>query len=341
MATIKDVAKAAGVSVSAVSKYLQSPQHMREDTKEKIARAIEALGYSPNVFAQSLRSGKSGVIALMIPEIDNPYFSLIFSYIQVECTRRGMLPILLRNSSYADYSKATNLLKTGILDGAICYDDGQFRQFPSWADITIPIIRWTALEDGEPYSIRIDLRRGYTMLCEHLEQLSVKDLAYIGPAGDSSSSEKFNTIANYCGDRRHQLNLREDLIFFECYGYEEGYNCCGKILSSGRTLPQAIICESDMIAMGALKRLTHAGIRVPDDILLAGCDNTAMSVMSNPAITSIDIPVKEICLRAVDMLCERINGSLPEPAIFRSSLVIRTSTTPQYKSAGGLQGSRG
>lgn len=327
MAAIKDVAKAAGVSVSAVSKYLKTPQNMREDTKQKIAQAIKDLDYSPNIFAQSLRTGKTGIVALMLPEIDNPYFSSIFNHIQMECSSRGMLPILLKNSSADDYAKAINLLKSGILDGAICYDDGPFRQSLHDTNIQLPIIRWAAsANDEESCAIRLDLQCGYTMLCEHLESLGVEEIAYIGPVGDTSSSEKFAALTSYCGNKLHKLKLRNDLIFSDCYGYEEGYNCCDMLLSSCGTMPQAIVCESDMIALGVLKRLARAGIAVPSDVLLSGCDNITMTTMSNPSITTVDIPIERMCRAALDMLCDVIGGGTPEPVIFHSSLVIRTST---------------
>ena len=99
MAAIKDVAKLAGVSVAAVSKYLKTPNNMREDTRQRIAHAIEELNYRPNPFAQSLRTGKTNIIAIAIPELDNPYFNKMFKLLQEFCEERGYMAILLKNAT--------------------------------------------------------------------------------------------------------------------------------------------------------------------------------------------------------------------------------------------------
>ena len=83
MAAIKDVAKLAGVSVAAVSKYLKTPDNMREDTRQRIADAIAKLNYRPNPFAQSLRTGRTNIVAIAIPEVDNPYFSKMFKLLHI------------------------------------------------------------------------------------------------------------------------------------------------------------------------------------------------------------------------------------------------------------------
>ena len=89
MASIKDVAKKAGVSVAAVSKYLKTPENMRETTRTRIAQAITELNYHPNPLAQSLRTGRTHIIAITLPEVDNPYFTKMFKLLQHDSSPRG------------------------------------------------------------------------------------------------------------------------------------------------------------------------------------------------------------------------------------------------------------
>ena len=113
MAAIKDVAKLAGVSVAAVSKYLKTPNNMREDTRQRIAQAIEELNYRPNPFAQSLRTGKTNIIAIAIPELDNPYFNKMFKLLQEFCEERGYMAILLKNATVEQAKKRRGYSEIG------------------------------------------------------------------------------------------------------------------------------------------------------------------------------------------------------------------------------------
>lgn len=128
------------------------------------------------------------------------------------------------------------------------------------------------------------------------------------------------------GDRN--VYLDPDVFLTDCYTYGGGFDCCRRLLDSGVLLPDAIVVESDMIALGVLKCLVGRGVRVPEDIRLTGYDNTDISVMSNPSLTSVDIPMEDICLAALNMLCALMRGETAEPVIFRTGLKIRASTMP-------------
>ncbi|MBD5168753.1 MAG: LacI family transcriptional regulator [Oscillibacter sp.] len=325
MASIKDVAKLAGVSPAAISKYFKTPENMKQETKDKITKAIETLHFRPNQLARSLRMGHSNIIAIAIPEVDNPYFNAIFKRIQSLSSEKGLLPLLLKTNSEREISATVDLLKSGLVDGAICYDAGSIDVLISDEEIHIPLVRLSPLSDSSyPASIFIDLRTGMNLLCAHLESSGAKVIGWIGPTDDASSRQKFNTVKEFCAT--HTLMLDKDVVLTNCYGYNESFTCCEQMLSSVRDLPDAIICESDMIAMGVLKSLSRHGVAVPEEIMLAGYDNTDISLMSNPSVTSVDIPLEGICRKSLEMLCSLIDGQTVEPIIFQTDLEIRTST---------------
>ena len=327
MAAIKDVAKKAGVSVAAVSKYLKTPQNMREDTRTRIAEAIKALNYVPNPLAQSLRTGRTNIIAIALPEVDNPYFTKMFKLLQERCEQWGYLAMLLKNSNADQARRNASILKSGLADGVICYDEGQADTFISEVEVCIPVVKLAPLPGSEyPATVGIDLRTGMQKLCAHLEQTGVRRLGYIGPDSDVSSMQKIQAIRDCCDSSA--LFLDPQVFLTDCNSYSSGFACSRKLLESGVPLPDAIIVESDMIALGVLKGLTEGGIRVPQDVRLSGYDNTDISQMSNPSLTSVHIPMEEICTCALNMLRTLMEGQEVTPVSFQTGLEIRASTMP-------------
>ena len=304
MAVIKDVAKLAGVSPAAVSKYLRTPQNMREDTRERIRSAIDELQYQPSQLAKSLRTGRSGMIAITIPEIDNPYFGDVFSFFQSLCSNNDLVPVILRTNTPAELERTVTVLNAGFLDGAICYDAGEAGKLFTDRAIRIPLVYMGPLTDPPMRrSVSVDLRTGMEELCRHFAARGARRISYIGPYDDASSRQKFNTIRAFCDTG--QLTLDESLVYPYCYGYDGGYENCTRMLNSIRTLPDAIIAESDMIAIGVLKCLNEHGIRVPDDILLSGYDNTGLSQMKSTALTTVHITSLEMCEQALRIILEQ------------------------------------
>lgn len=325
MASIKDVAKLAGVSVAAVSKYLKTPQNMREETRQRISDAIRELNYRPNPLAQSLRTGKTNIIAIALPEVDNPYFTKMFKLLQEQCEARGLLAVLLKNASKGQAKNTASILKSGLVDGVICYDEGQADTFISEVDVNIPIVKLGPLSgSGYPATVGIDLRTGMQKLCRHLEQTGVRRIGYIGPDSDISSMQKIQALRDYCDSS--ELTLDSQAFLTDCNSYGTGYTCSQTLLQPGVSLPDAIIVESDMIALGVLKGLSEGGLRIPQDIRLSGYDNTDISQMSNPSLTTVHIPMEEICTCAMNMLCQLMDGQSVEPVVFQTDLKIRAST---------------
>lgn len=325
MATIKDVAKLAGVSPSAVSKYFISPDHMREKTKEQIAAAVEALNYHPNLLARSLRSGCTGLVAVTVPDARNPYFGKYIHYMQKSCLHFGFTPLFIQH----DINNIVQLLQSGLSDGMICSDDGSLVRQILDAGPRIPIIQISP--NPNPMvetAVFMELKPGIQLLCQHLDDQGIQRFSYIGDANDFASDEKLHGIQEYCSC--HSTKLDDSAIF--CgelrvhSAYEFGYQQCLLLLKSLDPLPEVIFCASDDYALGALKCLTHHGIRVPEDILLAGYDDTESAVMSNPSITSVHIPLESLCNAAVEQLNGLLNGQKTSPKSFPTSLSIRTST---------------
>jgi len=334
MAAIKDVAKLAGVSPSAVSKYFRSPNHMRKKTKERIAAAVKELNYHPNSLARSLRNGRSGVVAITVPDVRNPYFGHYVQLMQDVCTKHGLIPLLIQVRTHQEQENAIQILRSGLPDGVICSDDGCFVNQVLNAGLSIPIVQISPDPKAEfPATVLIELKPGILLLCKHLEEQGVRHFSYIGSMGDFSSQEKLQGIQAYCST--HTTTLEDSAVFCgndqNPSSYEAGYAQCECLLQAMPALPDVIICDSDYTALGALKCLTHKGLRVPDDILLSGYDDTESAFMSNPSITSVRIPLESICNAAINDLLQLLNGQTVTAKFYDTTLSVRTSTLVKPK----------
>lgn len=329
MATIKDVAKLAGVSPSAVSKYFISPDHMREKTKLQIAAAVEELSYHPNRLARSLRNGCSGVVAITVPDARNPQFGRYIHLMQDVCFHFGLTPLFIQVRTQQDVRNAIQIIRSGLPDGVICSDDGWLVSQILDTGLQVPIVQISPNPKVEVNTaVFMELKPGIVLLCQHLEDQGIRQFSFIGSEGDFSSDEKLSAIRNFCRD--HHTVLEDCAIFNgarkDLSAYESGYQECARLLENMTQLPEVVICASDDTALGALKCLTHHGLRVPEDILLSGYDDTESAFMSNPSITSVHIPLDIICNAAVENMHKLLNGMEATNKSFPTTLTIRTST---------------
>ncbi|MDO4488549.1 MAG: LacI family DNA-binding transcriptional regulator [Eubacteriales bacterium] len=329
MATIKDVAKLAGVSPSAVSKYFLSPDHMREKTRKQIASAVEALNYHPNQLARSLRNGNSNVIAVTVPDSRSPYFSQYIHLMQEACFKAGFIPLFIKFLTPRDIENAIQILRSGFADGIICIDDGMRVNQIIEANLHIPMVQISTNPEVKATSaVFLELEPGMELLCRHLEEQGAEHFSFIGSMRDYSSNVKLNTIRKYC--QSHKTVLKDSSVFntdndFQ-NAYESGYEQCKRLLEDMKPLPDVIIAASDDTALGVLKCLIHNGFNVPEDILLSGHDDTILAYMSNPSITSVHAPLEEISAAAVENMQKLLNGLEPVTSSHPTTLTIRTST---------------
>ena len=330
MAAIKDVARLAGVSASAVSKYFKMPDKMREETRRKIAAAVAELNFQPNQLARSLRNGRSGLIALTVPDILNPYFSQYTRLMQQCCNDVGFVPLLVQVSEEKEQQKAVQLLNSGLVDGVICSDGGPFVQMALKSGLQIPLVQITPDADALVKStVVIDLAQGMALLCAHLAQQGVKTAGFIGTEGDFSAEKKLTTVRQYCAC--HEMEIPDEAVVMaplnaQVSGYVSGYDACRQLLRQTNALPDALICSSDIWMIGALRCLTEKGIRVPADILITGHDDTELAEMSNPSVTSVRIPLEQLCPSAVELLHQMLDGGEARSVTIPTGLTIRAST---------------
>ncbi len=329
MTTIKDVARAAGVAASTVSRYLNGQLRVSPATEAKVLEAVAELGYVPNAPARNLARRRSGVIGFVVPEISNPYFGSIADYVVEAVERHGRLVLLCSHRSQSvKQSSYIDLLDSGAIDGMLYL--GSFRSNERLAAaITdgLPVVVVDEPIAGLPpvSSVVMDDYAGGYQATSYLVALGHRRIAFVsGPAELGSVQERYR---GYCDalrvggiDAEGQVNLAGQ--FTEQFGM----SALPHLLAAAEP-PTAAFVASDYIALGVLSAAEVHGIRVPDDLSIVGFDDIRFSQYVRPRLTTIRSPVDRLAQQGVELLFERLQDP-QAPArtqVLPVELVIRES----------------
>jgi LacI family transcriptional regulator len=332
MATIRDVAKRAGVSVSTASRILSNStkEKYAPATRAKVLRASTELGYRPNFAARALVSGQTGIIAAVFPRIyDTPFTALaslqILSGIEAFCSDNGY-HMLISSPKVTEGQLDThfiNLLTGGYLDGAII--DGHFNITPIMefiAELELPCV--VLGHHPHTYYLRSDNELGGRLMMEHLLELGHRRIGIIGVTDISQRLDGVRIAAEM-----HGLDFE---LLPRCNGYfseESGAAAAASLLSNYPDLT-ALVVFNDRMAMGAINQLHEMGYRVPHKVSVVGYDDLPRSRDFNPPLTTINHRLGEWGSLAMEMLLTVMNGGTPASIILAPELVIRQSTTALY-----------
>ncbi len=334
MAVIKDVAKLAGVSPSTVSKYLNNPSSLREMNRIAIEHAIEQLNYTPNLFARHLRVQNSHIIAIVAQEITNPFHATIYNTIRKIALQQNYSVILYSIDNVdGELSSLLDSLPLNFFSGIIvCYfhDMDKSMNF-ALSNKNLPFV----IMSNVPYyqnfdNIRIvygDFGLGIEKITKYIIDLGKKNIAYVGCMTRVPELEPkflgFMKIMEKEGLTPHSVvRLQKE------YRAETGYESA-RIIMSHEQIPDAILVDNDIMAMGVLRYLEDNHIRIPEDIIVTGFDDIPMSAFHCPALTTVHVPIEEMSIKSFELLYELMEkGNTPtEIPVFIPEVVARETTT--------------
>ncbi|WP_246140029.1 LacI family DNA-binding transcriptional regulator [Protaetiibacter larvae] len=311
--TVHDVAARSGVSIATVSRTLRSPHRVSEETRDRVLAAVQDLGYQPNRAARGLRGGRTGVIALVVPDIENPYFSALTKGAQASARERGYGLVVVDTTERADVEAAEIQAVGPQIDGIILASsrlpDDQLAQTAA-ATTCVLVNRYDTTDGSLTPTVTIDEAVGAHAAIAHLYELGHRRLLYVGgPDRAWSQARRSKAI-------REAVASYPDLALEELSGFspdaQGGRNAADAARAGGA---QAVIAYNDLVALGLLARWSETGIRVPDDVSLVGFDNTYVAELSFPPLTSVGADLREFGETAVTLLLERIDA--PEGAAER------------------------
>ncbi|APU16451.1 MULTISPECIES: LacI family DNA-binding transcriptional regulator [Actinoalloteichus] len=322
--TLADVAKATGLSASTVSRALSDPDKVNPSTRERVRKIARDMGYVPNLLARSLTAGRNDIVGLIVPDIANPFFPPIIKAVQARATSKGKTVLIADVDEHpADELHRARVMRKRV-DGLIVVsprtpDD----QLAALAELR-PIV-FVNRELPGTASVIIENSDGMREAVEHLTALGHRRIGYLnGPRRSWSNIQRQNAVRQACADQGAEL---VEFGPFEPQ-IQAGVRAADLVHASGMT---AVIAYDDMIALGLMARLNERGIRVGPDISVIGIDDSPMSGMAYPTLTSIHVPGAEAGAAAVDIVLDLADAPDDAPPPVRqleTRLIVRGSTSP-------------
>lgn len=333
MANLNDVARAAGLSTTAVSRHLNGHITLPEATRARIDAAVAALDYRPNQMARRLSTGRSEAISLVTPSIDNAFFAELAAAVEDAAAEHGYaVSITSTRGDPIRELDAIQRLRDKQVDGLMLMIDR--RQDPTGPLArAIEELKTVILVDEDIPSLTVprifvDNKSGVYAATNHLIEQGHSRISHI------SGPECLFSVEGRAQGYRDALaasGLQEGPCRFGSYTRDFGRSAALDILSQcdARNRPTAIVAGADAIAIGVLDAAKSLGLKVPEDLSLIGFDDVNYASLLNPALTTVRQPVAEMGRLAFDTLLGRINGApIPPTALLGVTLQIRDSTCP-------------
>ena len=329
MATIREVAESARVSYATVSHVINNTRLVSQETRERVLEAMAALNYRPNALARSLRQGKSNTIGLVLPDSANPFFAEISRSIEDEAFKKGF-SVFLCNTELDTQRELlyVDVLSKNQVDGIIFVATGdQADSLDFLLRQNMPVVMIDRdVPNVEVDAVLTDNQLGGFLATHHLTELGHKHIACI--AGPSSITPSAERIVGYRRALEEAgLTYDENLVLRGDYHAQSGMEITHSILRMNPR-PTAIFTLNDLMALGALRAAAEASYSVPRDLAVVGYDNLELARFTNPPLTTISQPKKEIGAQAVNLLVHRISQKSRPPSrlVLAPELIIRRST---------------
>lgn len=331
---IFDIASEAGVSIATVSRVMSGRGNVKPETRDKVMAVVQKYNFKPNMMATGLSKRKSHTIGMVMPLVENPYYTRLYMAAQKEA-RRFDYQIMLHQferGSILDQSFA-DLLIGKRHDGLIISGDistemntqsvtsciSQVREY-------MPIVLINPnFETENCVVLRNGIGDGMRMAVQHMARLGHRRIALLGGDGNTNV---INSREYAYMDELSRLGLEDWYPLTVGQTHDEGETCALRLMAQlgRRQPPSAVIAFNDMVALGALKQLKKLGIRIPDDMALVSCDNLFFAPYTDPPLTSIDLQIEDLGRLAVHVLAKGdAQGTNSFEQMFEPTLVVRES----------------
>lgn len=333
MATMKDVAQRAGVSVATVSHVINNTRFVSDPLRQRVERAMEELDYQPDAVARSLRRRETHTIGLIVPDNSNPFFAEVARGIEDRGFELGYSVILCNSDSKVQKElEYLNVLTSKRVDGIVFIAaTARSQHVESLVNSGIPVV----IVDRKMPSVRADavlvdnFHGGYEAT-RHLLDLGHRRIGCI--AGPSDLTPSADRVAGYrMALEEFGVDPDDDLVVRGDYYASSGERAVWRFLELDRP-PTAIFACNDLMAIAAMKTLVDNGLRVPQDVAVVGFDDIALASYVNPPLTTVAQPKYEMGTITVDVLLQRVKGEGPEERqeiLLECQLVVRESTAWQ------------
>jgi LacI family transcriptional regulator, repressor for deo operon, udp, cdd, tsx, nupC, and nupG len=323
--TIQQVAAAAKVSVATVSRALQSPQLVAENSRRLVQQAVKQLGYTPNIQARNLRTDRTRMIVALVPDIANPFFSEIIRGVE-RVAHANQYSVLLGDTQYnieREQSYA-NLVAHRQADGLITFSP-HIPNIPNRKPLPL-VNACEYVADKNIASVYVDNVRAAKEGVDYLIALGHRDIAFIAGRSDSPlTTDREKGYESSLAEAGLKRNLR--LTASGDFSVESGIRAVESLFSQKLKFT-AVFCSNDEMALGAMQAIKAKGLKIPDDISVIGFDDIHFARYADPPLTTLAQPKEELGGEAMTMLIEILaHKNVPaRKRVLPAPLVIRSST---------------
>ncbi len=327
--TMKDVAERAGVSTTTVSHVVNKTRRVSPETRKRVRQAVREMRFYKDALAGRLGSGQSHFYGLIVSDITNPFFPDLINGFE-SAALQGRFETLLCNTSYDSRRTAAGVkMMIGNKVRGVAVMTSEFADHLT-QDFTANHIAVVSLDLGTPglytANIRVDYARGIRQAIDHLYGLGHRDIAFIsGPQKLRSAKIRSEGFASAL----QSYGLNPERTLESDHRVEGGMLAAHALLGQGKA-PTAILCSNDLTAIGAMRALCEAGLRIPDDVSVVGFDDIYFAGITAPPLTTISVPRDRVGRLAFGALqsIQRSKGNQGREYLVETELVVRKSTAP-------------
>ncbi|REJ05189.1 LacI family transcriptional regulator [Microbacterium bovistercoris] len=324
--TIRDIAERAGVSRSTVSRVINGGHWVSPDARVAVEKAIVDSGYTANHHARSLATGRAGSMAFLLTEpqqllFDDPTFALLLRGAAEALAQRSMTLVLLVAGTTAERESVAHFIRAGHVDGVMLISSHESEPLlDELIDIGIPTVccGLPLGHEKDVSTISVDEVGSARTMAAHLRDAGHRRIGMItGP--DDTPGGRYRLVGF-----REELGDAFDPSLVEAgdYSFESGQTAMARLLERG---VDAVFAANDRMAAGAVAAARHAGVRVPEDVAVAGFDDSGLAATHEPPLTTIRQPWDQISARMVSALLDVIAGAPPRSVVLDTELVVRAS----------------
>ena len=327
--TIKDIAREANVSAQTVSRAINDKGEISPQTRDRILRIAERLGYRPNSIARSLATRRTQNIGLVVPDVANPFFASTARGIEDAAHQANYNVFLCNTDENVDReTHAIHSLEAQQVDGIIlCSSRLSELQLLKVADRYQPLALVNRqIGPSQTGCVLVDDAKGAAEAIQYLLQLGHRNIGLLGgPAASHSGKER---IRGYRQAMQTQVERIPASWQVHCPPQVEGGRVATRTLLQRAPELTALLAYNDLVAVGALRACAELGRRVPQDCAIVGCDDVPLAALVSPALTTMHIPTYNLGQQAMDMLLDLMRDAHSQPTsiVVSPHLVIRDSS---------------
>jgi DNA-binding LacI/PurR family transcriptional regulator len=327
--TLKDVAKRAGVSRSAVSRTFTNGASVSDAMRAKVEKAATELGYMPNALASSLTTGRTRLIGLVSNNFHNPIFLEVFDLFTRGLQERGLRPLLVNLSDETDPENSVNMLKQYSVDGVVVASSTLTPEFSvRFKRAGIPVVHSFGRQSSSPqvHVVGIDNVECGRMAARELAERGYKRVGFLG--GPEAATSTQDRMSGFASELQKFEHMEFSYTFASAYSFQAGREEMQRLISQGTV--EAYFCGDDVLSIGALSALADANLSVPEDVGIIGLNDMEMAGWENINLTTIRQPIKQIISSSIELVVAMLDepDRYPEARLFPSAVVERGTLRP-------------